>query len=405
MRSWLAVFIVAAFLGPGVGAQDPAANPQVNAATADAIESLKREVVAAHVTPDLTVADLIDRVGGGAELDKTLHAAEPLGGPRWLSDQFVQVRLTLDGTQVAKTLEKIVTAHPNRSPITSDALQHDLAQWSDRTFSATGTSAGAADVARLRPLASDRAWSRVGDADRRAALRAARDNAVNRVIESLANIPLNANQTLAPALANPGVNKAIKNWLDTQPVKTVEFGEDLVVRLTLSDSAEDLWPVLKSALAHQKEVPLPATQAEWDRLKDQVTAQVAPAIGSAPAKAAAAIVAPPPAARMPAAAPEWSTQLLESQATAEGGKSRLFTARKAESDAQTKLRTQIEALPLAPGSTVGAAAQRDPRIQKAVSKALSRARPSQVDYGPKGAVTVHMQIHLSDLWAELGGEQ
>ena len=46
--------------------------PRSNAATADALESLKREVVTVHITPDLTVQDLLDRVGGTENLPQML---------------------------------------------------------------------------------------------------------------------------------------------------------------------------------------------------------------------------------------------------------------------------------------------------------------------------------------------
>jgi hypothetical protein len=399
----LPVLILICLLAPTALAEDELRNPQVSAATADALAGLKREVVAAHVTSDLTIEDVLDRVGGGDELERTLLGAEQLGGARWLGDQAVQVRLSIDGTRIGKTLLKIVQAHPKQSPIAPDALQRELHQLGDRTFSATGTSTGAADISHLRPPPSQRAWWGVSDADRRTALATARNDAINHVLESLGPISLGG-ATLAQALRDASISDAIKGWLSSQPIKTAEFEDDLSVKLTLSAPVEGLWPVLRGALGRQKQVPLPGTQAEWDRLQHDVATHVAPAQGigtvQAPVQPAAA-----QGMLLPAQAPAWAIQQAETEATSSDDGARLRTARRAEALALEKLRHVVEGLPLAQGVTVGGAAERDPRIAQAVVRALGRARPFKVDYGAKGSVTVHVAFRLSDLWAELTGQQ
>jgi hypothetical protein len=400
----MSVVIFLGLLSLTVGAQqEDARNPQVNAATADALESLKREVLAAHLTTELTVEGLLKQLGGGNELDKTLRGAEQLGGARWLSDDVVQVRLSIDGSRVGKALMEVVRSHARQSPISVEELTHQLRSWADRTFSATGTSTGAADVTRLRPAPSDRAWSAVSDEDRRAVLLNAQKNAINHVLESLSPITLDG-KTLGEALATAGISDPLKTWLASQPVKAVEFGDDLSVRLTLAVPSDELWPALRTALDRQKEIPLPATQADWDRLQGQVLAHVAPAVGIGLVQAVARPGAAP-AVALPAQAPPWSVQKAEAEATSPDDGARLRTARRAEALALENLRHQLEALPLADGITVGDAAQRDSTIKKACTHALSRARPFQVDYGPKGSVTVHVSIRLSDLWADLSGQQ
>jgi hypothetical protein len=381
--------------------QEEARNPQVDAATADALESLKREILCAHVTPAMTVEDLLNQVGGTAELDKVLRDSQQLGGARWLGDQAVQVRLSIDGARVGKALGEIVRAHAKHSPISPGELDRHLRPWADRTFSATGTSTGAADFTRLRPAASDRAWSAVSDADRKAALVAARNDAIAHVLENLNSLDVDG-KSLAPALTAPEVSGPLKTWLAGQPVKAVEFRDDLSVGLTLSAPADELWPVLRSALSQQKEIPLPADQAQWDRLHAQLAAHLAPAVGIGNVGSKAPIA---PAVALPAQAPQWSIQNAEAEATSPDDGARLRTARRAEALALEKLRHQLEALPLADGMTVGDAAQRDPVLKKALTHALNRARPIQVDYGAKGSVTVHISLRLSDLWADLTGQQ
>ena len=403
MRLTLAVFLVG-LLAAHATAQPDTRNPQVDAATADAIESLQREIIVSHITPDLTVADLVDRVGGGDELQKTIRGADQVGGPRWIGQETVQVRRSIDGSRIAKVLVRIAQAHPDQSPVPAEALREQLRSWNDRTFSATGTSMGAADVSRLRPPPSDRAWWNVRDEDRRAALTAARDHAVSHVVESLRPIAFDSGRTLNEALSEPGVSDEVVKWLASQPVKSVEFGDDLVVRLTLAVTGEDLWPVLKSALVRQKQAAMPVARDEWDRLQEQVTARVAPATGTG-VIAVAGKVPTTQAVALPAQPPNWALQQAEAEGSSTEHGTRLQTARQAEAFALEKLRAQINALPLNGGQTVGAAARQDPRIESAVARSLGRARPFQVDYLSKGAVTVHVSMHLSDLWGELTGQR
>jgi len=377
-------------------------NPQVNAARADALEGLRRDVLGIHLTPDVTIEDLIGRTDGNDELNRTLAGAEQLGDARWLGDQAVQVRLSIDGNRVGKSLLKIVKDHPKQSPLSLDELARDLEPLTFRTFSATGTSTCAGDVTRLRPPPSDRAWWGVSDADRRAALKTARNNAVTRVIGELGEIPVNG-KTLGQAIAAAGAANELSSWLERQPVKAVEFDDNLSVRLTLAAPPEEAWSVLRSALLRQKVVAPPSTPAQWDDLKNAVSARltpqgtgtVQPAI-SAPAMATTLIPAQPP---------PWAIQEIETENTSTDEGGRLRTARHAEALALEKLRSQVDALPLSGGMTVGSAAQQDPRIERAIVHALARARPVKVDYGNQGSVTVHVAFRLSHLWLELSGQQ
>ncbi|HEY2585582.1 MAG TPA: hypothetical protein VGI81_07455 [Tepidisphaeraceae bacterium] len=380
-------------------------NPQVDAATADAIEGLKAQVLAAHIRADLTVEDLIEKVGGREELDKTLRGAERIGGARWLGDQAVQVRLSIDGSRIAKTLLALTHAHAKESPIPPDALQRQIKWWGDRIFSATGTSTSAGEIARLRPPPSARAWWSVSDADRRKALLAARDNAVDHVIESISPIQVIQGKTLGEALADPEAGKAARGWLEGQPVQSVKFGDDLTVRLTLAVPSDGLWETLRSALGRQHGVPVPAAEGDWNRIRDQVNARAADATGVGLVQPGAARPAGRAAATLPAQPPDWVNQILQAQATAPQSGSPLHTARKGEALAIEKLRDQINQLPLAGGTTVGAAAGRDPAIEQAVAKSLTRARPYQVDYGSKGEVTVHVSLRLANLWSELTSQR
>src|SRR4051812_2282604 len=71
---------------------------QVMAANADAIEALRRDVLNAPVTADMTVEQFVQRTDSRDALDRAIRRAEQIGGTRRLDDQTCQVRLQLPGS-------------------------------------------------------------------------------------------------------------------------------------------------------------------------------------------------------------------------------------------------------------------------------------------------------------------
>jgi len=401
MRQFTALILVSMFSLAGY-AQDASQSSQVAAAAADAADALEREVFSAVVTPGVTVKGLLDRVGGSDELVRLVRSAPQIGGPRWLDDQTVQVRLFIDGPQVARMLDRLVDRNPGKSPVSASVIRRELSGWSSRTFSATGTSMGPGDIGRLGPPPQDRAWQGISDEARRSALNAARDSAINHVIESLRPIQFETDKNLDQALAVPEVNQTIHNWLWARPVKSVEFNDDLSIRVTLSSPPDDLWHVLRGAMEKQKQAAVPVGQAGWDWLEGQVVARAAPAVGIGFVQPPNVAAVPAQAALLPPQPPAWTMRQAQAQATAPSrGSNKLQTARAAEAMALEQLRREVNQLPLSEKATLGDAARRDPKIEEAISRVLGRARPFQVDYLAHGAVTVHMSVNLADLWAEL----
>jgi hypothetical protein len=104
---------------------------------------------------------------------------------------------------------------------------------------------------------------------------------------------------------------------------------------------------------------------------------------------------------MPSHAPEWATGEIDIKASADGAlKDRLRTARIAETDAITVLRQRVQALPL-DHSTIGELAKKDPQIDQAITRTLSRLPPAKAEYGANGRASVHVHLTLDQLWAEL----
>src|SRR4051794_38815757 len=73
-------------------AADDARRAQVAAATADATQALRHDVLSTSLTPDLTVDQFLQRTDSADQLAKALRHAEQIGGTRWLDDKTCQVR-------------------------------------------------------------------------------------------------------------------------------------------------------------------------------------------------------------------------------------------------------------------------------------------------------------------------
>jgi hypothetical protein len=159
-----------------------------------------------------------------------------------------------------------------------------------------------------------------------------------------------------------------------------------------------LWHVLEPALSHQKQVTAPATQQGWDWLQKQVDARTAPPVGTGVVQPANALAGGVQA--IPLEPPPWATQRLSSEGTSPPQGAKLKTARAAEAIAMQALRSRVESLPLG-NSAVGQAAKHDPRLERALVRALDRARPYEVDYHADDSVTVYMTMSGSDLWGML----
>jgi len=199
MRIRAIVILLSLTLATSAIAQaDRAQREQVAAATAAAVRGLKEAVAKDTLAPGVTVGALLDRTNGQAKLTEALRRAEQIGGPRWV-DQTCQVRLEISGTRVAQTLVDIAAAQPKKSPIPPDVLAVKLKDWNKRTFSATGSSTGAAEIENVRPGGTGDAWLGVSDDARRRAVAAAKDDAVANAMASVRDVRLPTGKTAGEA--------------------------------------------------------------------------------------------------------------------------------------------------------------------------------------------------------------
>lgn len=386
--------------------QKSAREAQISAAMNDAYDSLRQQVLATPMVRGITVATFVRAAHSEDQLDEAIHSAEQVGGARWLEDQTVQVRLELPGSKLVTALLAMQVLHPKVLPMSYATLKNHLNNtvWR-QTFSATGSSTAGSAASRLRPDPSQVTWKKVSDAARRAAIDAARKNAVDRVVDSLKPIDLGRGHRLSEALGVPTVNAPLRDWLSSRPVRSIQFMDDLEIRLTLSATPRELWPTLKTGLEMQRVVRIPENPAGWDHLWKQVDARMAIPVGTALAQAPAPATAP--AVVIPAEPPAWIDGPADAEAeSGPVGKSKLKTARVAEALALERLRAKLGALPLTPGMTLSQAARKDARLNAALTRALTRARIAKVEYdSPRpGWVKVKMTLDLQDLWTAISGQ-
>lgn len=379
---------------------DDARRDQVEAATSTAVAALREAIAQNPIGRNVTVQDLLDRTKGGKKLTETLQRAQRIGGPRWADDQTCQVRLEIAGSRVAGALVQIAASDPDRSPVPANVLAVRLSDWNKRTFSATGTSTGAAEIEHVRPRDESDAWSAVGDDARRAAVENAKQDAVNKAIDSVAPIKLPDGRPAGEALASPASRERLSTWLAQRPVTEVEFQDDLQVALSLATPPMEFYQALRSAV----DVKGASDDAAWAPVREEFERRAGSSVGRAAVATTAtnpANALRPASVELPAIPPAWTNDQVDADGTAPAGTSKLKSARVAEADAAENLLAELEKLPLAPGQTVGDAARDNPRVRSALARAVKRARPSKVDYGNDGSVRVHVVMNLRDLWDEL----
>lgn len=123
---------------------DPSAERQkrVEEAVENAVGVLFNEVSREPIFGKVTIRDLLMRTDSYDTFMAALRSADQIGGPRWIDENTVQVRLAVSGPVVAATLVTIANDAKDRSPVRPDELSPLLGAWAGRTFSAVGVSSG-----------------------------------------------------------------------------------------------------------------------------------------------------------------------------------------------------------------------------------------------------------------------
>jgi hypothetical protein len=329
--------------------------------------------------------------------------AERIGGPRFSDTQTCTVLLELPGSRVAQVLVDIAKAHPDRSPIKPEALSQCVADWKTTRFSATGSSKPA-DRAEAPPpgaLTANSPWVNVDDKSKRAAIDAAKKDAVRKVLESVAAIHV-GDRTAGDIIqdADP-VRVTLEDWLSKQPFTNLQFRDDLRVSYTLAPSGTKLFEQFLGA-TRQAKIPLAMSQETLETTLKEFDRHVLPTTGmSGDNIPKTAMVGPPPRAQLPAQAPDWVAQPLEANGEAKFNENHLKTKIQAEDKASDALRSKLGSLPLTKDRTVGDVAKNDPLVRDAIERAISRAHIYGLSVRANGDVDVKMIMDPRDFWQEL----
>jgi len=395
----LSVAVVAALLStgaarPGMPPSGPQAADTVRAATERAVMDLYAQVSGLPLEGGLTVGELLERLGAREQFMRgMLEVANQIGGPRWIDQHTCQVHLEISASRIASDLKRLVAAAP-RGPVTTAQIDRSAERWLRRTFAAIGSSALPTSLTELKP-ADAAPWNTIADEDRRKALEAARQQAIQGVLAGIEDIPLGT-RTMGDALRIAEVRQPVEQWLAARPILMVRFTDELEVEVHLAVARSDFFQQLKAVLEKQDQIVVAVT---WEQLERDINRRLGRAVGrSVVAGAAAQVVS---RIEVPSRAPDWVTAHLDVSGTSQDVGGKLLTRAAAERDALAKLEARLEALPLLPGMSVGEASRRDPRIAQAVARVLRRAHTFKTEYRSDGGVVVQMTLPARDLWEEL----
>jgi hypothetical protein len=397
---------------------------QVQAATKDAIANLYDEVTRVQIGRRLSVGEFVDRTRSRDDLVRVLQRAQQIGGPRWIDDKTCQIEVQISGVAVGQALRRVAAANPKDSPISANEISRIVKDWDDRSFSATGLATSRVPVARAKPrtprmgLQLDPWWN-VPDAAREQAVAAAKADAARRSLSSLKPVLLTPRSDVGDVLALKDVNEAMQTWFVAQPAAKVELLEDLRAEVEVAVGPVETFQKFRVLATKQTDVPVPADDQGWAKVRDAFERRMATPIGRAVAQPKAAVrgndvigVKPPNGNNLvgvgaekpldlPKGAPAWAKKRIQATGRGETGRGKLANARLAEASAEEKLRVQIEDLTLNDGVSIGKAARTDARVAQAIKRALAKAKVDDADYHRDGSADVTVYLDLDKLWQEL----
>lgn len=397
-RAAIILVLLAGFLlwgGPRKGfAQEMPDRALVTAASTNAIASLRNDVLAAKITPAMSVSQFLEKTQSFGEMDQALQRCQQIGGPRLVDEQTVQVRMEISGTRVATTLVNIAAAFPHLSPINAGELDQRLAEMKQRTFSGTGTSVSTSRIEGFRPVGVSDAWASVRDDERVRTLAAARADAARMVIGSIRPIEISQGRTVGDLLNDPNADKEVSTWIASRPVTKLRYKDDLEVELTMAaPPGQVLDAVLKAAQVRPDELAMRRLQNEFATRAADATGRAKVGANPMPASSVSFV--------LPTRPPEWVSQSVDVEAVARKSDSPLRTKAAAERAAADSLRAKVGALKVDQVTTLDDLARQDAGTADAINRSLLRTRVYKVEYRADGSVMVRMTLDAGDLWNEL----
>ena len=188
------------------------------------------DIEAQPLGADLDIGGFLKQTGSGDRFVQTLHRADQIGGPRWIDDQTCQVKLAIESERVRQALIKIAEESGRTSPLPPEAIEAKLRIWDGRMFTATGTSISAQRAEIIGPPNGPGPWRAVPVDARRQTIAAARNNAIDRVIESIGSVDVSDGKTVSQILADASLQNA-RRRLDARPSRSRGWNFEMTCRL------------------------------------------------------------------------------------------------------------------------------------------------------------------------------
>lgn len=378
--------------GASVTLADDTRTLAVQAATASARAELKRQVLTSSVAAGLSVRSLAER-DRAFSIDDVLDTAEQIGGPRWVDQDVVQVRLQVPASRILERIESIEPENrdPRLTPADIARLRRD---WKSRTFQATGQAIPSSKIESILNTLQTPAWQNVPQAARVDAAQRARGSAVGTLVSSSSNIRVGPSETIDQSFA-PGAQDKLRTWAYTLPATTVQLRDDRLVEIGLFVDRVGLEQQLRAVVSDGALSTSEKSQALVDGIGALPSIIVGRAAVETPAESTGAV---PIIMR---GLPAWANDPLVAEGSSAAGESRLRTARLAERIAKDQLRERIEKLVINTDLTLKQAAASNPRVGQAIERAVESARVYQVDYNPDGSATVRVTLDPNELIDEL----
>ncbi len=356
---------------------DPAAARATlrQAARLDGVLNLQRQIEARPLPGGAVLASALSAVNRDSLTVSLEQLAREVGGPRWIEAAICQAQVQVDAEEVARLWPKWMADWTRRGEFAggnpAQAAQA-LAGWRGMLM-ATGVSFTTQRARTISPPPSLRNWAGVSAEQCQQLIGLAIDNAQRNLLAAIE--PLHKAEAM-PRLALAG------RRLDQAAV--------IQLRFTLENAVELRLFVPTAMLGDVAGVPVAGEQAGWRM-----------AMGRATLRQSGENVSKPLVGHLfdaQVAPPAWLQDQLDSQGSATYEISWLKTARRAEADAQRRLRARVLALPLTADQTLGQRANSDADLARAVDRAIAAAHLYKTDYDPKGVVTVRISLELRHLW-------
>ncbi len=363
----------------------------VQAAQASARAELRGQILASPVASGMTLRNAVDR-DPSFSVESILDAAEQVGGPRWIEQDIVQVRMQVSASKVIERLQAVPAdkRDPRLTPAEMQRLQKD---WKNRSFQATGQAIPVSRIESLIAQVQTPAWQQVPQPARADAAKRASASAVATIVSSSSNIRVGPSETIDQSFT-PGAQDKLAAWASSLPATKVLLRDDRQVEIGVYVDRVGLTEQIKAVVSDgvlSRSEKLQAITTGIEALPSIVVGRASVRNDETPRAGAPLVIHGLPA---------WVSDPLVAQGASSRGQTRLLTARQAERLAKLSLQDVIEKLEIN-DKTIKQHAASDSRIAHALQRAVEKARVYQVDYNLDGSAIVRVTLDPNELLDEL----